>query len=689
MFIQIIQGRCSRPEDLRRLGDRWTEELAPGAPGWLGGTYGFTDDGMFVGVVRFDSRENAMANAERARAGRVVGRGREVLRRPAGVPRLRRRDADARRRLGRGRLRPGHPRQGRRPGASQGDAGPTPTCSTRRGRRSSARRWRSRTDGTFTETVAFTDEESAARRVDGDARGDAPGDGVGDARRAVHGPAPPLVQPAHAEAGRRRQGPGSPSGGSWGARARSPRVGVRSPRGTAPTPRPKDTLTSSATDEPDLRPRPPRPHRGADGCPARAGILVLDGAMGTAIQRDRPDEADYRGERFADWPSDVQGNNDLLTLTQPEIIAAIHREYLEAGADIIETNTFNANAISLADYGMQELAYELNFEAARLARREADAMTGADPRPAPLRRRRARPHHPHRLDLARTSTTRACATSASPSWSTPTSSRPAAWSTAAPTCCSSRRSSTPSTPRPPSSRSRPSSRSAAAAGRSIISGTITDASGRTLSGQVTEAFWNSVRHARPLAVGLNCALGAAGDAALPRRARAGRRLLRLLLPQRRAAQRLRRVRRGARPDRGDRRRVRRPSGLVNLVGGCCGTTPDHIAAIAKAVAEHAPRTPAEREPALRLSGLEPLDHHRGLAVRQRRRAHQHHRLRPVPQPDQGRRLRHRALGRPPAGRGRRAGHRHQHGRGDDRRRRGDGPLHQADRLASPTSPGCR
>jgi 5-methyltetrahydrofolate--homocysteine methyltransferase len=111
----------------------------------------------------------------------------------------------------------------------------------------------------------------------------------------------------------------------------------------------------------------------------RTRILVLDGAMGTAIQRDRPDEAGYRGERFADWPADLAGNNDLLTITQPQIIAGIHREYLEAGADIIETNTFNAQAISLADYGMQELAYELNLESARLARREADAMTARTP----------------------------------------------------------------------------------------------------------------------------------------------------------------------------------------------------------------------------------------------------------------------------------------------------------------------
>src|SRR5690349_17329436 len=107
--------------------------------------------------------------------------------------------------------------------------------------------------------------------------------------------------------------------------------------------------------------------------------MILDGAMGTAIQRDRPDEAGYRGERFADWPSDVQGNNDLLTLTAPEIIAGIHREYLEAGADIVETNTFNANAISLSDYGMQELAYELNLESARLARAMCDEVEARTP----------------------------------------------------------------------------------------------------------------------------------------------------------------------------------------------------------------------------------------------------------------------------------------------------------------------
>jgi 5-methyltetrahydrofolate--homocysteine methyltransferase len=111
----------------------------------------------------------------------------------------------------------------------------------------------------------------------------------------------------------------------------------------------------------------------------RSHILVLDGAMGTMIQRHAFSEAEYRGERFADWERDLRGNNDLLTLTQPEAISGIHRAYLEAGSDLIETNTFNAQRISLADYGMEELAYELNFESARLARAACDSMTAADP----------------------------------------------------------------------------------------------------------------------------------------------------------------------------------------------------------------------------------------------------------------------------------------------------------------------
>ena len=222
----------------------------------------------------------------------------------------------------------------------------------------------------------------------------------------------------------------------------------------------------------------------------------------------------------------------------------------------------------------------------------------------------------------------------------------------------------------------------------MISGTITDASGRTLSGQVTEAFWHSVRHVNPLLVGLNCALGAKemrpyiaemsriADTFVSCYPNAG-------LPNAFGEY-------DESPDETAAVLAEfADSGFVNLVGGCCGTTPAHIAAIAAVVEGKAPRTPAEAAPALRLSGPRAGDGHRGLAVRQRRRAHEHHRLRPLPQPDQGRRLPRRARRRPPAGRGRRAGHRHQHGRGDDRRRRGDGPLHQADRQPSPTSAASR
>ncbi len=159
-------------------------------------------------------------------------------------------------------------------------------------------------------------------------------------------------------------------------------------------------------------------------------IMVIDGAMGTAIQRDRPDEAGYRGERFKDWPSDLVGNNDLLNLTQPQIIEGIHREYLEAGADILETNTFNANAVSLSDYDMQELSYELNYAGAALGRK---AATSSAPRrspatwPVPSGRRRG----PRRS--RRTSTTPEPATSPTTSWSPPTSKLPMASSTVVPT----------------------------------------------------------------------------------------------------------------------------------------------------------------------------------------------------------------------------------------------------------------
>src|SRR3954451_3767378 len=236
-------------------------------------------------------------------------------------------------------------------------------------------------------------------------------------------------------------------------------------------------------------------------------IMILDGAMGTAIQRDRPDEAGYRGERFADWPSDVQGNNDLLTLTAPDIIAGIHREYLEAGADIIETNTFNANAVSLSDYGMQELSYELNFEAAALARREADAMSERTPERlryvagalGPTTRTAsispdvndpgARNVSYDQLVAAYLEAARGLVDGGSDLIFIETifdtlNAKAAIF--AVETLCEEQGRRWPV----------------------VVSGTITDASGRTLSGQATEAFWDSIRHVSPLAVGLNCALGA-------------------------------------------------------------------------------------------------------------------------------------------------------------------------------------
>ncbi|MDK3258749.1 methionine synthase [Blastococcus capsensis] len=336
----------------------------------------------------------------------------------------------------------------------------------------------------------------------------------------------------------------------------------------------------------------------------RQRILVLDGAMGTAIQRDRPDEAGYRGERFADWPTDVQGNNDLLSLTQPQIIAAIHREYLEAGADLIETNTFNATTISLADYGMQELAYELNVASARLARAEADAMTARTP------------DKPRFVVGAIGPTSRTA--SISPDVNDP-GARNVSFDELVAAYLEQAGGLVDGGSDALLIETIFDTLNAKAAifaletlfadrGRRwpvLISGTITDASGRTLSGQVTEAFWHSVRHVRPLLVGLNCALGAkemrpyiaeiarVADTFVSCYPNAG-------LPNAFGEY-------DEAPDETAAIIAEfAESGFVNLVGGCCGTTPAHIAAIARAVEAQAPRTPAEVRPALRLSGLEPL-----------------------------------------------------------------------------------
>ncbi|MDQ2757152.1 MAG: methionine synthase [Actinomycetota bacterium] len=336
----------------------------------------------------------------------------------------------------------------------------------------------------------------------------------------------------------------------------------------------------------------------------RTRILVLDGAMGTMIQRHGLSEEDYRGARFADWPSDVKGNNDLLTLTQPEIIRGIHRQYLEAGADVLETNTFNANKISMLDYGMEELAYELNVEAARLARAEADAMTASTP------------HRPRYVAGALGPTNRTA--SISPDVNDP-GARNVEFDQLVDAYLEAARGLVDGGADLLVVETVFDTLNAKAAifaletlfeqhGRRwpvIISGTITDASGRTLSGQVTEAFWNSVRHARPLAIGLNCALGAEemrpyvaelsriADTFVSCYPNAG--LPNAFGEYDETPEQMAKVVGAFATD-----------GLVNFLGGCCGTSPDHIAAIAEAAAAGVPRVPAEVPTALRLSGLEPL-----------------------------------------------------------------------------------
>jgi 5-methyltetrahydrofolate--homocysteine methyltransferase len=332
-------------------------------------------------------------------------------------------------------------------------------------------------------------------------------------------------------------------------------------------------------------------------------ILVLDGAMGTMIQRHRLEESHYRGDRFADWPSDVKGNNDLLVLTQPDIILGIHREYLKAGADLIETNTFNSTTIALHDYGMEALAYELNLEAAKLARRAADEFSTKD--------------KPRFVAGAIGPTNRTA--SISPDVNDP-GYRNVSYEGLVTAYVEQARGLVDGGADVLLIETIFDTLNAKAAIFAcetlfdeigirypvILSGTITDASGRTLSGQTTEAFWNAIRHARPLAVGLNCALGGKD-----------------MRPYIAELSRLADCHVSCYPNAGlpnafgeyDEKADETAAivgefasaGLVNIVGGCCGTTPEHIAAIARAVAHTAPRIPATPEVACRLSGLEPFN----------------------------------------------------------------------------------
>jgi 5-methyltetrahydrofolate--homocysteine methyltransferase len=317
-------------------------------------------------------------------------------------------------------------------------------------------------------------------------------------------------------------------------------------------------------------------------------ILIIDGAMGTMIQRYKLEEADYRGERFKDWHSDVKGNNDLLSITQPQIIEAIHEQYLEAGADIIETNTFSSTVIAQADYDMQAIAYEMNVASARCARNAADKYTAKDPS---KQRYVAGAIGPLNKTLSLSPDVN------NPGFRAVTFDEVAAAYTeqikglveggvdlllietifdtlnakAAIYAVKNyfQQNNLPELP-------------------IMISGTITDASGRTLSGQTLQAFYVSVMHANPLSVGLNCALGAAE-----------------MRPHIEELSEIASCFTSAYPNAGlpnafgeyDEQPHETAhiieewaaNGWLNIVGGCCGTTPDHIKHIADEVAKFKPR----------------------------------------------------------------------------------------------------
>jgi 5-methyltetrahydrofolate--homocysteine methyltransferase len=333
-------------------------------------------------------------------------------------------------------------------------------------------------------------------------------------------------------------------------------------------------------------------------------ILVIDGAMGTMLQGHCLTEQDYRGERFASWPCDLKGNNDILSLTQPAIVAQIHRAYLDAGADIIETNTFTANHSSQADYRAEDLVRDINLTAAQIARRTADEFSaqtgqvrfvagalGPTNRTASLSPNVNDPAY-RNIDFDQLAATYLVASRALIEGGADLLLIETIFDTL-------------------------NAKAAIFAARQaideagidlpiVISGTITDASGRTLSGQTTEAFWNSVSHARPLAVGLNCALGA-----------------KQLRPYIEELSRIADVYVSAYPNAGlpnafgeydetacetaELIREFATSGFVNIVGGCCGTTPEHIRHICESVAGLPPRRPPQLEKRLRLAGLEPLN----------------------------------------------------------------------------------
>ncbi len=337
---------------------------------------------------------------------------------------------------------------------------------------------------------------------------------------------------------------------------------------------------------------------------AASRILILDGAMGTMIQRHKLGEADYRGERFKDWPRDLKGNNDLLALTQPNIIRGIHEAYLEAGADIIETNTFNAQTVSMADYGMESLAFEINLAAAKLAREAADKYSALTP------------DRPRFVAGAIGPTNRTA--SISPDVNNP-GFRNISFDELVTAYSDQTRGLIEGGVDTILIETVFDTLNAKAAGFAVkktydamgvelplmISGTVTDLSGRNLSGQTPEAFWYSLRHLKPFSIGMNCAFGAeqlrpsvaqiakVADAYVSVYANAG-------LPNAMGEY-------DETPEfMAANMREWAADGLLNIVGGCCGTTPLHITAIAEAVRPYPPRQIPAVEPRLRLSGLEPF-----------------------------------------------------------------------------------
>jgi 5-methyltetrahydrofolate--homocysteine methyltransferase len=360
-------------------------------------------------------------------------------------------------------------------------------------------------------------------------------------------------------------------------------------------------MTAAATD-------PTSRSRGDDvrtvlSAAARERILILDGAMGTLIQDLKLDEAGYRGERFADWPRDVRGNNDLLNLTRPNDIRAMHLAYFQAGADICESNTFSSTSVVQADYGMQELAYELNLAGARLAREAADAAAAGDGRRrfvagalGPLNKTASMStdvsnpgHRAITFDQIVATYTEAI------NGLIDGGADLLLYETITDTL---------------------NTKAGIFAARRIfeergfdlpimISGTITDLSGRTLSGQTPTAFWYSVRHASPLTIGLNCALGA--DTMRPHIAELSDVADTLVCAYPNAGLPNEFGGYDQTPESMARQlEVFARDGLVNIVGGCCGSTPEHIRVIAEAVHKHRPRRVPEIETRLRLSGLEPF-----------------------------------------------------------------------------------